>query len=180
MSKAIDKEIPPALNIKGTKLKDDPAEATIQTAVIFGTVGLIWGQIQNMYRNPPVTNTADSTTLQIIKIQQTQAQRMSHLGRVASFFALTGASYTATERIMRSMRGKDDYVNKAAGGCTIGLLMGSVTRRPKHMISMCLSMSTLFGAAEMYLEQEKSLVLSTPERFNIKVKGLSTPEDMKE
>ncbi|KAI8379158.1 uncharacterized protein BYT42DRAFT_567765 [Radiomyces spectabilis] len=101
-----------------------------KTAAISGGLGLVVSAMQN--------------TVQ----KHTEGAKgvVTRTGGTIAFFAAMGGIFTVTECLAKDIRGEDDPVNAAIGGCAAGLLAGVRTHSVAKMCAACAGIgSTMFA-----------------------------------
>eukprot|EP00611_Tribonema_gayanum_P003840 TRINITY_DN1307_c0_g1_i1.p1 TRINITY_DN1307_c0_g1~~TRINITY_DN1307_c0_g1_i1.p1 ORF type:complete len:186 (+),score=39.03 TRINITY_DN1307_c0_g1_i1:970-1527(+) len=162
----------------GIHFSDDCVDRTVQTAAAFGAGGLVWGQLQNMFRNPPIPIRLDlNTVARQVMERESHSNRMAHLGRAATFFAVTGATFSGVNCAVAGVTGEENYASKAVAGCAAGMVLGIPGRKARHMLALCAGLGTLIGAVELQREQSGSVAFGDVEKWKHKVWGLAEPED---
>ncbi|KAI8369486.1 uncharacterized protein BYT42DRAFT_584629 [Radiomyces spectabilis] len=129
-----------------TAQKDCIADAG-KTAAISGGLGLVVSAMQN--------------TVQ----KHTEGAKgvFTRTGGTIAFFAAMGGIFTIGECASRNIRGEDDAVNAAVGGCAAGLLAGVKTHSIAKMCAACAGIGGTMFAYEYSGQLKGALVDHTPE-----------------
>ncbi|KAI7899322.1 uncharacterized protein BX663DRAFT_521296 [Cokeromyces recurvatus] len=114
-----------------TETKDCIAEAG-KTAAIAGGVGFFVSAIQN-----------------IVQKHTTGARGViTRTGGTVAFFAAMGGIFTLGECTAKDIRGKDDAINAAIGGCAAGMLAGIKSHSFAKMGAGCAAVGATMYAYE--------------------------------
>ncbi|CAB1100729.1 unnamed protein product [Ectocarpus sp. CCAP 1310/34] len=123
-------------------------ELAIQNVQCGAGMGLLFGAVQESFKNPPQPRPTDKVVLNPPK-SDVMAKAMSSMGRQAFMMAAVAAVYSAGECGSEYVRGKDDVVNSAVGACMAAGAAGLKTGKISHACAGCLGGAVIMSAVRL-------------------------------